>query len=118
MRLLLAEDDPYMATLETSVLQENGYEPTVVGDGAQALCRFQRSPFPIVLTDLVMPVMDGPALIAALHLQYPAIKIVTMSGLLDGAPPAEPAAPDAQAWLSKPFSATQLLTKLHSVLAT
>ena len=118
--ILVVDDEESIRHTARRMLEQHGYHVLEARHGAEALSVLAAHPgqVQLALTDLMMPVMDGPALIAALHLQYPAIKIVTMSGLLDGAPPAEPAAPDAQAWLSKPFSATQLLTKLHSVLAT
>jgi two-component system cell cycle sensor histidine kinase/response regulator CckA len=71
----------------------------------------------VVLTDLMMPVMDGPALIQAIHAQYPHLKVVTMSGYLAADQLLASLETESLAFLAKPFSATLLMTTLHRVLA-
>ena len=62
MRILVAEDDPVSGEVLRHSLASLGHEVTVTADGQQALEAFQKSPAEVVVTDLMMPVMDGPEL--------------------------------------------------------
>jgi phosphoserine phosphatase RsbU/P len=59
MRILVAEDDPLSRTLLVRVLGDMGHEVTAVGDGDEAWEAFRREPFPVVVTDWLMPRCDG-----------------------------------------------------------
>jgi signal transduction histidine kinase len=63
MKVLLAEDEALSRLLLRTFLEDWGYQVTVVQDGAAAWRAFQEGDFPIVLTDWIMPEMDGPDLI-------------------------------------------------------
>ncbi|MBN1531440.1 MAG: response regulator [Spirochaetes bacterium] len=65
-RILVAEDDSAMAALFRETLEAEHYEVTVSENGAEALKQFEAEPFPIVMTDIEMPVMDGYELITRL----------------------------------------------------
>lgn len=60
--VLIVEDDPVSAQILENILIKAGYETLSVKNGRQALEAFQQSFFPIVLTDWMMPEMDGPEL--------------------------------------------------------
>jgi two-component system NtrC family sensor kinase len=64
MRVLVAEDDPIARRLLDSYLRQWGHEVAVAADGTEAWSLFQDHAFPLVLTDWVMPGMDGLELIA------------------------------------------------------
>lgn len=66
-RVLIAEDDPRSARLLKETLQLSGYEVTVATNGKEALDAFNKSPFPLVITDLEMPNMGGKELVAVLN---------------------------------------------------
>lgn len=69
-----------------------------------------------VVTDMMMPVMGGSALIEALHKLDPHVRIIAVSGLIEGNSP-PPSSPSRQiTFLQKPFSAEKLLETLHEVL--
>ena len=63
MRVLLAEDDAVMRLLLRSLLEAWGYQVVVARDGAEAWRLFDQDEFSFVLTDWIMPEMDGPELI-------------------------------------------------------
>lgn len=66
-RLLVVEDDSVALRLLQSVLAGQNYEVTLAENGKQALELFEESPFPVVLSDLRMPEMDGHELISRLR---------------------------------------------------
>lgn len=63
MNILIAEDDPIFCKLLSRLLEKLGYEVTVAEDGQQAWQAFQDQPCPLVITDWMMPHMDGIELV-------------------------------------------------------
>ncbi len=63
MNILIADDDPVSRRLLQSYLQKWGYEVTGARDGAEAWQLFEASCFPMVITDWMMPELDGPGLL-------------------------------------------------------
>ncbi len=59
MKILIAEDDPVALLALSRVLEKNGYTPGAGTDGAQAIDAWRSGTFPIVITDWMMPRMDG-----------------------------------------------------------
>ena len=59
IRILVAEDDKSMNGLVCSYLRDNGYEPSACYDGESALAEFSEKSFSIVISDIMMPRMDG-----------------------------------------------------------
>ncbi|CAM2011111.1 sigma-54-dependent transcriptional regulator [Acanthopleuribacter pedis] len=59
MRILLVEDDPSFRDLLVSILVSEDYQVTACADGAKAWDIYRRDPFPIVVTDWMLPKMDG-----------------------------------------------------------
>jgi len=80
--VLVAEDDPSVRTLVKSVLERNGYQVLVAEDGLSALelAREQKGQIDLLLSDVVMPGMNGRALRDALLDSYPALRVLFMSG--------------------------------------
>ena len=70
----------------------------------------------VVLTDMMMPFMDGPATIRALQKMNPAIKIIAASGLTAGHKPGEASLEGVKVFLSKPYTAEKLLKALAESL--
>src|ERR1700730_16106464 len=63
MRVLIADDDPISLLLLQRTLQQWGYEVTAARDGAEAWRFFEERDFPLVISDWVMPGMDGLELV-------------------------------------------------------
>ena len=67
LKILLAEDNPLNQKLAMRLLEKKGHRITVVNDGKEALARWEREPFDLVLMDVQMPVMDGLAVTRAIR---------------------------------------------------
>ena len=61
-RILLAEDDPVSARILQAAISKLGYEPMIVRDGVDAWEQFDREPFRLIVSDWMMPGLDGLAL--------------------------------------------------------
>ncbi len=67
LRVLFAEDDPVAQLIVRTILEKRGYVTVSVQNGREALARYHAEPFDLVLTDVLMPEMDGVALTDALR---------------------------------------------------
>jgi CheY-like chemotaxis protein len=80
--ILLVEDEPDVLEVNQILLEELGYQVLAATNGKQALEIYatHKEKIALVLTDMVMPEMDGLALNEALKVQHPGVKMVLMSG--------------------------------------
>lgn len=58
-KLLIVEDEPDIQELLEAYLHDAGYETTIAGDGVEALAKFQKDKFDLILLDLMLPKIDG-----------------------------------------------------------
>lgn len=79
-RILVAEDDPAVQSFVTRALSLQQHHVTAVNDGLQALEALQRQTFDLLLTDIVMPGLDGIALALKVTRDYPDLPILLMTG--------------------------------------
>jgi CheY-like chemotaxis protein len=79
-RILVVDDDAAVRELLRLVLEEEGYEVTEAANGMEGLQRYQADPTDLVITDLMMPGMDGLDLMQALQRETPPPVLMAMSG--------------------------------------
>jgi PAS domain S-box-containing protein len=80
LRILVADDDPGLCRSMSEMLQREGCEVETAGDGLQALARLGERPFDLVLSDVVMPGMDGYDLYRTVHQRWPGLPVLMMTG--------------------------------------
>ncbi|HLI82417.1 MAG TPA: response regulator [Bryobacteraceae bacterium] len=114
--ILLVDDEDGVRQLVSAVLKSNGYDVLEAGNASAALATYEKNGHKIdmVLTDVVMPQMNGFELGRQLATRAPSLKILYMSGYRDN--PGEAAAETPRAFLHKPFTPDVLLTKVREVL--
>lgn len=80
--VLLVDDEPAMQAVTREILELHNYRVVVAGNGEKAVRRYleQRSAIKVIVTDVEMPVMDGPELIRSLQVLDPDLKFVVVSG--------------------------------------
>jgi len=116
--ILVVDDEASVRQITQQTLQAFGYRVTVACDGAEALAVYvqRSSEIAAVLTDMMMPVMDGPALIQVLQRMTPGIPIIAASGLAANAHVARVTNLGVKHFIPKPYTAETLLKTLRCVL--
>jgi CheY-like chemotaxis protein len=116
--VLVAEDQPAILEMTRRMVQAYGYEVLSAPNAAKLLEQAQKHPGKIValLTDLVMPGMDGRALAQAVKAQHPHVKVLFMSGYPEGLMDADGRLEEGVQLLAKPFTRMALGEKLEALL--
>jgi PAS domain S-box-containing protein len=116
--LLLAEDDAAVRQMAKSTLEEFGYTVLEACDGAQAVEVFQqnRDRIHLVLSDLIMPKMNGWEAYAAIRKIRPDIKVVFSSGYTADIIAQKGSLDAGVSFLSKPMNPSELLRKIRDAL--
>src|ERR1700722_11428516 len=117
--ILVVEDEPSLRKLACKILKDADYEILEAEDGAKALevTKQLHDNIDLLLTDVVMPGMNGPELAEKLSIERPQMKILYMSGYTDGAVAAHGVLKPGLVILRKPFSQSQLLQNVGEMLA-
>jgi len=120
--ILLVEDEAPVRMFTTHALSNKGYRVLEAsnGDEALSLMKSEGHNIDIIITDVIMPGINGPSLISTIHKTHPKVKVIFISGY------AEEAFSDTYGiersedfnFLSKPFTLQQLATKVKDVLGT
>lgn len=79
-RILLVDDNAELLAMESMVLRHVGHEVVTAGNGKEALQEAQQSTFSLLITDVVMPEMNGLDIIMALQRRQPLLKIIAVTG--------------------------------------
>jgi two-component system cell cycle response regulator CpdR len=116
-RILLAEDDDDMRRFLVKALEKAGYDVISFGDGVQAYERLKEEPFSLLLTDIVMPEMDGIELARRASELDPDLKIMFITGFAAVALNPENKAPKDAKVLSKPFHLRDLVDEVERLIA-
>jgi two-component system, cell cycle sensor histidine kinase and response regulator CckA len=119
--ILLVEDEEGLRALNARGLTSRGYTVLEAGNGVEAIELLEKSgkPVDLVVSDVVMPEMDGPTLARELRTRNPGLKIIFVSGYAEDA--FQKNLPDAEkgqyGFLPKPFTLKQLVAAVKQTLA-
>ena len=118
-RILIAEDDAAIGPLVARALTQEGHETTLAADGAAALDQLIQAEggYDLLLTDIMMPVMDGIALALAAARDYPDLVILLMTGFADQRERASGLDALIHDVLAKPFTLATLRGAVREALA-
>jgi two-component system, cell cycle response regulator CpdR len=116
-KIILAEDDNDMRRFLVKALQNAGYDVISFDNGLSAYQRLREEPFELLLTDIVMPEMDGIELARRASELDPDIKIMFITGFAAVALNPDSSAPKHAKVLSKPFHLRELVSEISKMLA-
>src|ERR1700735_4813176 len=116
-KILLAEDDIDMRRFLVKALQNAGFDVISYDNGLSAYQRLREEPFELLLTDIVMPEMDGIELARRAAELDPDIKIMFITGFAAVALNSDSAAPKHAKVLSKPIHLRELVSEVQKMLA-
>jgi DNA-binding NtrC family response regulator len=109
--ILVVDDEEDIRKVTQQILASHGYEVITARDGNDAILQFSdnANQIQLVITDIMMPGIDGGTLVKSISRMKPTTKIITTSGL-------DSSVPEGTLFLKKPASAEELLVAVHEVL--
>jgi two-component system, cell cycle sensor histidine kinase and response regulator CckA len=117
-RILVVEDQDYVRELIMRMLQDLGYTVEVAANGTEALALCAGGlAVDLVVTDVVMPGMSGPALVSALRAELPGVPVIYISGYTEEMISARGGMDSGTRMISKPFGIERLARVVHEALA-
>ena len=116
--ILIADDEGAILEIIEAILDRYGYKVLTARDGAEAVAMYAKhqDKIRLVITDAMMPFLDGPAVVRALQKLNPAVKVMGMSGLLEIEKMEELFDATTLSFLVKPFNSEGLLKSLQHAL--
>ena len=118
--IVVTEDEEMVRQFVRTILEENGYTvyaaPTV--EACQAFFRDRGGSIDLLLTDLIMPTMNGRELYGELSKEFEGLKVIYMSGYSDEVISHRGILEEGVAFIQKPFTAEVLLKKVHEALVS
>jgi PAS domain S-box-containing protein len=116
--VLVVDDEENVRQITQHTLETFGYRVLLASDGAEATALYatHQEEIAVVLTDMMMPVMDGAATIKELMRRNPQVLIIAASGLSANGMVARAAAAGVSHFLPKPYTTASLLKALHDIL--
>lgn len=117
--VLVVDDEESIRAVTRKILERFGYRVVLASNGAEAVSLYARmsKEIDLVLTDMAMPIMDGPAAIVAIQLINPRARIIASSGHSAEGAMAKVSAAGVTQFVAKPYTAETLLKALRDALA-
>jgi DNA-binding NtrC family response regulator len=115
-RILVADDEESLRHFLSRALSARGHEVITVGCGTEALDALGESRFDLLLSDVVMPELDGIALALRVSRDYPELPIVIMTGFMSAKARAEDLSTLVRKVVAKPFSLEDICRHVEEAL--
>jgi len=109
MRILVVDDEDSVRGVLSQVLTEGGFKVSEAANGAEALAQFEKIPFPLVITDIVMPEMTGIELLEKIKSRYPSTQVIIITSHASLSTAVEALRCGAYDYLFKPFEDLDLI---------
>ena len=117
--ILVVDDEPAVRRLASAILNRHGYRTITAAEGREGAAMFakQRDEIRLVISDVMMPQLDGPGMLRELKILQPGVKSIVITGLGEENRIADAKAAGADVVLQKPFTADELLTDVKRLLS-
>ncbi len=115
-RILLVDDDQLVLELLGLSIDSFGFEPVMAHNGKEALTYLEKQEFEIVITDMMMPEMDGMQLLAQVNKKYPKTDVIVVTGYTGTFSYMDVIRAGASDFISKPFNSDELEAKINRIL--
>ncbi len=116
--ILIVEDNAQVRDISREILKRRGYTVLIAENGKEALTilKQQKEPVDLILSDVVMPEMDGKNLLDRMAVYYPGVKVLFMSGYTDDVIAHRGVLYEDANFIQKPFTAYALSIKVREIL--
>ena len=115
-RILVVDDEGYVRDLLRRVLERRGHEVAVAHDGDEALAMIDDETYGLVLTDVVMPGIDGFELLRRVKASHPDVRVIVLTGYARKQSISDFLLYGADEYLSKPFQVQTLLDAVERIV--
>ncbi len=116
-RILLAEDDDSLRRFLANALERAGYEVRACADGEEAVEALDRARYDLLLTDIVMPGLDGIEVARIAAAREPSLRIMFITGFAAVALAAGDRAPPGAKVLAKPVHLREIVSEVERMMA-
>jgi CheY-like chemotaxis protein len=117
--VLIVDDEAAIRQITAQTLDAFGYRALIANDGAEGIAVYSRNQrdIALVITDMMMPVLDGASMIQVLLRMNPKVRIISVSGGTANRAQTGDAGKNVKRYLVKPFTAEMLLEAIQGVLS-
>src|SRR5210317_315752 len=115
-KILLVDDDQSILDILSDLMPIFGYDYAAVRSGEEAVEKLEHESFHIVLTDMIMPNMDGMELLKHINANYPYIKVMVVTGYERTFTYTDVIRAGASDFISKPFNTDELEAKINRIV--
>ena len=115
-RLLIVDDDPIILNLLKDFFSRLGYQYRTAGDGLEAISLLEQAPSTIIITDLLMPRMNGMELISEVKKRWPETDVIVVTGYSREFSYTDVIKAGASDFIRKPFDLNELEAKLNRII--
>lgn len=112
--ILIVDDEPIIREILVRKLTESGYRPVPAENAFEALTRMKESPFPLVLSDIMMPGIDGIELLKRVRSMYPDTAVVMITAVSNVSIAIEALREGAYDYLIKPFNLEEVVLSVRN----
>ena len=116
MKILLVDDDPSIIAILGDLMALFGHDYVTARDGVEAVEKLKQDFFDVVLTDMMMPNMEGMELLKHIHANYPNIKVMVVTGYDRTFTYTDVIKAGASDFISKPFNTDELEAKINRIV--
>jgi len=117
-RILVVDDEPVVRKLIRDTLKGRGYELGFAGNGVEALEELDARPYDLLLTDVVMPEMEGFELLKRAKKRDPGLRVIILTGFSREHDISDFLLYGADEYLTKPFQVQELVSAVEQVLGS
>lgn len=116
--IMVVDDEILIQKISKTILEKYGYRVITASDGVEAVAKFasRKDEIALVLTDMMMPNMDGQCTIRAIRRMNPVVKIIVSSGLANEGDIMLDDGLEVNAFIAKPCDEKKLVETVHSAL--
>lgn len=114
--ILIVEDESSIRRLIATVLQKQGYEVTESGDGEDAFSKYEETPFDLVVTDVMMPLVDGNQLVRQIRKINKEVPILMLTALDAYADKEKSYLSGADDYMVKPIDMNEMMLRIRALL--
>ncbi len=115
-KILIVDDDPSILELLNQLFQRKGFECKTAENGKKALEQLDTSPFTIVVTDLIMPQIDGLELLKIIKESWPETDVIVMTGYTKNFTYTDVIRAGASDFVHKPFTLDEIEAKIQRLI--